>query len=125
MLDIFVFHQSKFQFYLDQHSSLAGLKLNAPETSSEILDDVLKQLDKLSPEMRKKVLDRLTAANVLSSDLKTHTKLKNEATTETHGTKPTEASLDEVEILDLHHPKMGIYKMKRSKFALLFLLVEK
>lgn len=88
------------------------------ETSSEILEDVLKQLDKLSPGKRKKVLDRLTAANVIGAELKTQTKQITTSTTETHRTKPTEASQDEVEILDLHNPKMGIYKKKRSKFFL-------
>lgn len=72
-------------------------------------------MDKLSPEKRKKVLDRLTAANVIGADLKLQTKQIAASTTETHRAKPTEASQDEVEILDLHNPKMGIYKKKRSK----------
>lgn len=101
---------------LDNYSSLADSHpTNIPETSSEILDDVLKQLEKLSPEKKKKVLDRLTAANVIGSD----SKLQNAPTTETHEKRPTEASQDEVEILNLHNPKMGIYKMKRSKRPIL------
>lgn len=73
-------------------------------------------MDKLSPEKRKKVLDRLTEANVISADLKT-----KQSTTETQRKQPTKNSQDEVEILDMHNPKMGIYKKKRSKL-LLFLV---
>lgn len=103
-------------------SSTAGLNSapNVPETSSEILDDVLKQLDKLSPQSRKKVLDRLTTANLIGADLKTQTQTKqtSPSTTEAHRKNPTDGSQDEVEILDLHEPKMGSYKKKRSKLNL-------
>lgn len=112
------FSKCNLNFYSIDYNSEAAT--NTLETSSEILDDILKQLDKLSPEKRKKVLDRLTAANVIGADLKSQTKQTAASTTETHRTKPTEASQDEVEILDLHNPKMGIYKKKRSKLALLF-----
>lgn len=88
---------------------------NTPETSSEILDDVLKQLDKLSLEKRKKVLDRLIAANLIGSDLKTQTKPTSASTTEAHRKKSTEGFQDEIEILNLREPKMGSYKNKRSK----------
>lgn len=110
--------QLKFLIYLITHSSTAGLNSasDTPETSSEILDDVLKQLDKLSPEKRKKVLDRLNAANLIA--LKTQTKQISPSTTETQKIS-TEGSQDEVEILDMHEPKMGSYKKKRSKLNLL------
>lgn len=94
---------------------------NIPETSSEILDDVLKQLDKLSPENRKKVLDRLTTANLIGSNSKAQAKQTVASTTEAHREKSTDDSQDEVEILDLHKPKMGSYRKKRSKLNLLFL----
>lgn len=73
------------------------------------------QLDKLGSDKRKKVLDRLIAANVIDSELKMREKPTSTSPTKVSGRKSTEATQDEVEILDLHEPKMGAYKKKRSK----------
>lgn len=90
---------------------------NTLETSSEILEDVLKQLDKLSPDKRKKVLDRLTVANLISSDLMTPTNQTNTSTTVVHDKISTGNATDEVEILDLHKPnkKLEIIPVNISK----------
>lgn len=90
--------------------------MNTPETSSEILDDVLKQLDKLSPEKRKKILDRLIAASLIDSDSKTTTERINSSTRMAYTEKTTEMSQDEVKILDLHKPKMSVHHKKRRTY---------
>lgn len=88
---------------------------NPPETSSEILDDVLKQLDKLSPDKRQKVLDRLNAANLIGSDLKTPAKQMSVSTTVARTEKTTEIAHDEADVSDLHTPKMSTPNNKRGK----------
>lgn len=85
------------------------------EKSSEILDDVLKQLDKLSPAKKRKVLERLTAANLIDSDLKAPTKQPSTSTAEVYSKKPFRKSQNEAEIPDLREPITDTHKRKRSK----------
>lgn len=97
---------------------------NTPETSSEILEDVLKQLDKLGSDKRKQILNKLAASNLITDpDLKNQVQefAASQKSTGAKGkstasiTTTTEPIQDEVEILDLHEPKLGTYKRKRSK----------
>lgn len=94
---------------------------NTPETSSEILDDVLKQLDKLSISKRKQILKKLSVSNLITdlnvenTEKTTNISPKLKPMSKTKHSPEIEPIQDEVEILDLHEPKMGTYKRKRSK----------
>lgn len=95
-------------------------KKTAAETSSEILEDVLRQLDKLGSEKRKHILNKLAVSNVIAdSDDKNLDKIRSTTprVTSAKQSRETESIQDEVEILDLHEPKLGTYKRKRSKFT--------
>lgn len=89
---------------------------NADETSNEILEDVLKQLDKLGTEKRNQILKKLRgsiANKDNKDDQQESTSPKSQKLTTN---KNSESDQDEVEILDLNEPKMGTYKRKRSEF---------
>lgn len=97
---------------------------HANATSSEILADVLEQLEKLGTEKRNIVLNKLKAANLIANtdDIQTNEKKQSSASPKS-AVKPHEQQAsdadqiqDEVEILDMDEPKMGIYKRKRSKY---------
>lgn len=95
-------------------------KKNAAETSNEILDDVLRQLDKLSTDKRKQILNKLAVSNLIAdSDIKNLDKITSTTpkskVTSAKQSREAESIQDEVEILDLHEPKLGTYKRKRSK----------
>lgn len=98
---------------------------NVNATSSEILADVLKQLDKLNSEKRNQILKRLkgslqltdaaTVGGMTSEKAVSTTTLKSLKVTSS--AKPEAESIqDEVEMLDLHEPKLGTYKRKRSEY---------
>lgn len=98
---------------------------HANVTSSEILADVLEQIGKLGTEKRNIVLNKLKAANLIENndDIQTDGQKHSSASSKSAG-KPHEQQAsdaeeiqDEVEILDMDEPKMGIYKRKRSKFS--------
>lgn len=95
----------------------ANEKVNPAETSNEILEDVLKQLDKLGSDKRKKILKKLAASNIITDpDIqKSEEAMSTSPKPKTVDAKKSHEIQDEVEILDLHEPKMGTYKRKRSK----------
>lgn len=84
---------------------------NANATSSEILEDVLKQLDKLGTEKRNQVLKKLKGSVAHKNDDEATDKSQKA----TKKSTDSETVQDEVEILDLNEPKMGTYKRKRSE----------
>lgn len=95
--------------------------INANATSSEILEDVLKQLDKLGTDKRNRILKKLKGSLALqgtdveeTTERSTMPKLEKFVSTEK--VTDTESIQDEVEMLDLHEPKMGSYKRKRSMY---------
>lgn len=97
-------------------------------TSSEILEDVLKQLDKLGSEKRNQILKKLkgslptkdvnNADDTVSGSAASSTTPKSDNVISTTR-QDTESIQDEVEMLDLHEPKLGTYKRKRSESSLL------
>lgn len=94
--------------------------MNPAETSNEILEDVLKQLDKLGTEKRKQILKKLVSSNIIEElEMDKSEKILDASSEPTivdaNKSQATESIQDEVEILDLHEPKMGTYKRKRSK----------
>lgn len=89
---------------------------NENATSSEIMDDVLKQLNKLGIERRNRILNMFKKEETTESGA--HKSRPVPKPSNVPGSKETilDASIeDEVEILDLNEPKMGKYKRKRSK----------
>lgn len=94
---------------------------NANATSSEILEDVLKQLDKLGTDKRNQILKKLKASVAHNKDSEatdqyvSSTSPKSEKVGATTKSTDSETVQDEVEILDLNEPKMGTYKRKRSE----------
>lgn len=85
---------------------------NTNATSDEILEDVMKQLDKLGPKKRNRILQRLKGT---TNQLETNTAPTSAKLTMAKPTSNAESIQDEVEILELHEPKLGTYKRKRSK----------
>lgn len=90
-------------------------------TSSEILEDVLKQLDKLGTEKRNQILKKLKGSVAHQNDDEATDQHVSSASPKSQKAsvtkKPTDSETvqDEVEILDLNEPKMGTYKRKRSE----------
>lgn len=84
--------------------------------SSEILDDVLKRLDKLGLDKRKKVLDRLIAANVFDSEPKKNRKQTIPPATKFDSEKSSQATTNEAAILNWHESKGGTYERERSEY---------
>lgn len=68
-------------------------------TSTEVFDDMVKKLKSLNSEKRRKIMDMLSGENRREQQKKSPQPADDE---------------DEVEILDISEPKMGIYKRKRS-----------
>lgn len=101
-------------FQSNRRTDNSDAERNTPETSSEMLDDVLKQLDKLGPEKRKKVLDRLTAANLIDTT-QTQTEQSNASIKVVYGEKSAKIAQDKVEILDLHSPEMEKKQLRTCK----------
>lgn len=100
---------------------------NTNATSSEILAEVLKQLEKLGSEKRNQILKRLKGSLLLTDaanvDGTTSEKVMSATTLKTvkvaaNTMLDTELIQDEVEMLDLHEPKMGTYKRKRSEYLI-------
>lgn len=107
-------------------SVISEIQEKVNETSSEILEDVLRQVDKLGPEKRKQILKKLIASNLISDSNDNVTKAPNKSQQIVKNPEEGESVQDEVEILDLNEPKMGTYKRKRSKlrrFCALFRVV--
>lgn len=116
---LFFFFNSRTVALKEEENDENGKK-NAAETSNEILDDVLRQLDKLSTDKRKQILNKLAVSNLIAdSDIKNLDKITSTTpkskVTSAKQSREAESIQDEVEILDLHEPKLGTYKRKRSK----------
>lgn len=96
---------------------------NVNATSSEILEDVLKQLNKLGTEKRNQILKKLKSSVADTSDKEvanqkdTNPTSKTQKLSDIKKATDTESVQDEVEILDLHEPKLGTYKRKRSEYT--------
>lgn len=77
-----------------------------PKTSTEIMDDILKQLKMLDADKKRQIW------NVLMEDSKPI--YKTNTSSILPEIKVSSSIEDEVEILDLSERKMGTYKRKRS-----------
>lgn len=82
-----------------------------PETSDEIMNDVLKQLKKLDAGKRRQILDILRNR---STGEDAHSNTDKNTRKKVPRNKAGSSLEDEVEILDMSEQKMGIYKRKRS-----------
>lgn len=91
---------------------------NANATSSEILDEVLKQLDKLGAEKRSKILKKLNGSSNEKVRQKSSISPKSEKLAASIKKSADTDSQDEVEVLDFDEPKLGTYKRKRSKILI-------
>lgn len=91
---------------------------NSNATSSEIFEEVLKQLDKLGAEKRSKILKKLNGSSNEKVRQKSSPSPKSEKFTAAIKKPADTESQDEVEVLDFDEPKLGTYKRKRSKILL-------
>lgn len=114
-----------FDFFFFFFSKFSAILMNDEEnvnaTSSEILQDVLKQLDKLGTEKRNQILKKLKSSVANKNDEEeidqqvSSTSEKLQSSIVSKKTSNLESVQDEVEMLDLNEPKMGTYKRKRSE----------
>ncbi|XP_031641099.1 uncharacterized protein LOC116352550 [Contarinia nasturtii] len=107
--------QNDNQSTTKEKSILAKEEDNVNATSDEILEDLLKQLDKLGQVKRNRILQRLKGPVPNNDDVKeTNTAPTLEKVPTVKPTSDAEPIQDEVEILEMHEPKLGTYKRKRK-----------